>query len=297
MTNKRFTGIMPALVTPVTHDGLLRADVVKQLVDWQLRQGVDGFYICGHTGEGPALSEETRRRMAEMVRECVSTQDVICHVGAADANSSLRLARHAGEIGCDAIASLPPTGYYGYSEDEIYDYYTRLGEASPLPLLAYANAMFKQADIVPFVERLMEIPTAIGLKFTRMNCYELRNIAELNGGDINVINGPDEMLVNGLMAGADGGIGSTYNIMPGRFVKLFEAFEAGDIKGAFQMQFEINRIIRVIIKYGVIRTVKQTLCEMGFDAGGPAFPGHGFTRDEAQLLRKEMGEAGFSYEI
>jgi F-type H+-transporting ATPase subunit gamma len=67
-----------------------------------------------------------------------------------------------------------------------------------------------------------------GVKFTRFNYFEMRNIIERCDG-INMINGPDEMLVCGLTMGADAGIGSTYNIMPGRYVKLFDAFQAGEL--------------------------------------------------------------------
>ena len=298
MTSKQFTGIMPALITPIDENSVLREDVARRLIDWQISQGVSGFYVCGNTGEGPALPEATRCRMAEVAMEQAAGRGhVICHVGAADAQSALRLAKHAHEIGCDAISSLPPTGYYDYNEDEIFDYYKRLGESCALPLIVYANGMFRQSDIAPCIGRLMRLPTVIGVKFTRNNFYEMRNIIELCDGNITMINGPDEMLVNGLTMGACAGIGSTYNIMPGRFAELFKAFVEGDFEAARQKQFGINRVIRVIIKYGVIRSVKQTLCEMGFEAGGPVWPGRVFSPEEAKKLRGEMTDAGFCYEI
>ena len=55
MSNIRFTGIMPALVTPFDAEGKIKKNTVRQLIDWQLQGGVKGFYICGSTGEGPAL--------------------------------------------------------------------------------------------------------------------------------------------------------------------------------------------------------------------------------------------------
>ena len=291
--NIALKGIMPALITPVDRDGSLREDAARELVERLLGQGVHGFYVCGNTGEGPALSEETRRRMLEAVLEQTTGRGtVICHVGAADAQSALRLARHAYEAGCNAISSLPPTGYYDYSEDEIFDYYKALGESTPLPLLVYANGMFKQADIAPFIGRLTTLPTVCGVKFTRMNCYELRNLVELG---IAVVNGPDESLVNGLAMGACAGIGSTYNLMPERFVRLYKLFTAGEFEAARQVQFEINRIIRVIIKHGVIRSTKQALCELGFGAGEPAWPGRGFTPEESRAFRAEMESAGFRF--
>ena len=297
MTGKRFTGVMPALITPVDGDGSLLEGAARGIIEWQLGRGADGFYICGNTGEGPALPERTRRRMAEVaVEQAAGRCPVICHVGAADAQSAISLAKHARAAGCDAISSLPPTGYYDYGDDEIFGYYERLGESTPLPLIVYANGMFKQPDIAPFIARLAQLPTVIGAKFTRLNFFEMRSIIELCGGEVTMINGPDELLINGLAMGACAGIGSTYNIMPERFAALYRFFMAGDFEAARQKQFGINRVIRVILKHGVIRAVKQTLRELGFEAGGPVWPGRGFAPEEAALLRGEMEAAGFGYE-
>ena len=297
MPNKQFTGILPALVTPVDQDGALLEHTARALIDWQLSQGVQGFYVCGNSGEGPALPDETRRRVTELaVEQTAGRGKIICHVGAADARGALALARHAHAAGCDAISSLPPTAYFDYSEDEIFEYYRALSESAPLPLIVYATAMFRQPDIAPFIGRLMELPNVIGVKFTRQNYYEMRNVIELNGGDINVFNGPDETLVGGLLMGADAGIGTTYNVMPGRFAALYGAFARGDFEAARQAQFGINRVIRVLLRHGLISAVKQTLRELGFDMGEPIWPRRGFTPEEAKALRREMEEAGFRYQ-
>ncbi len=295
MTNKRFLGIMPALITPFHEDGALREQVVRDLIDWQLSKGVSGFYVCGSTGEGPACGEQTRMRMAEVAKEHVRGRGaVVVHVGAPDAKSAIRLAKHAQEIGCDAISSVPPTFYYDHSEDEIFAYYKALGDACGLPLLVYATSMFKQADITPFIHRLMALPTVIGLKFTRFNYYEMRRIIELNGGDINVINGPDEMLICGLTMGADAGIGSTYNLMPERYVEMYDRFRAGDLDGARKIQFGINHVVTALIKHGVFPSIKHVLNANGFDVGYCAFPTKRFSPGEAAALMSDLSEAGFA---
>ncbi len=298
MENKRFKGIMPALITPFFEDGTLREDAVRKLVDWQLLKGVQGFYICGSTGEGPSLSEQTRMRMAEVTVSQVKGRGVvIAHVGAPDTLSAIRLAKHAQQAGCDAISSVPPTFYYSYSDDEIFTYYKALSENCSLPLLVYATSMFKQADISPFIARLMELPTVIGLKFTRYNYYEMRKVLELNGGDINVVNGPDEMLICGLTMGADAGIGSTYNIMAERYVELYRRFTTGDFEGARQKQFEINRVVSVLIKHGVFPSIKHVLCTLGFDVGYSAFPGKRFTPAQEAALMSDLKEVGYTAKL
>lgn len=294
MKNKLFRGVMPALVTPIDEDGSIREVSVRRMVEHHIANGVNGFYICGATGEGPVISEASRRAMAEIVVDQVRGRAaVIDHVGAADAASALRLAKHAEEIGCDAISSVPPTFFVDHGEDEIFNYYRALSEACAKPLLVYATGMFKQTDIVPMIARLMTLDTVIGLKFTRYNYYEMHRICELNGGDVNVINGPDEMLLCGLAMGADAGIGSTYNVMSGEYVKLYDSFVRGDFAGAQRQQFKINHAVEILLKHGLFPSLKSVLTAQGFDAGNPVFPCKRFTPEEEDALMRDLAAIRF----
>lgn len=294
--NKKFKGIMPALITPFDEEGKLLEASVGRLMDWEMERGAKGFYINGATGEGPLLCEETRMRMAEAAVEFIRGRGcIINHVGSINIQESLRLARHAEQCGCDAISSLPPAYFNQYSEAELMDYYRRLSEASNLPLLVYANQMFGQREITEFITKVMELPHVIGVKFTRQNYYEMHCLAEVNDGDINIINGPDETLICGLMMGADGGIGSTYNLMTSWFVELYDRFQSGDVDGARAIQYRINRVIRVLLRHGVIGSIKEIFRMMGIEAGSVAFPGKRFSRDEAEELKREICAAGFQF--
>ena len=294
MANKLFKGIMPALITPINDDGTIREEAARSLIESHIEKGVTGFYVCGSTGEGPVMSEESRMRMAEIAVDQVKGRvAVINHVGASDARSAVRLAKHAEEIGCDAISSVPPTFYYGHEDNEVVNYYKALSDACAKPLLVYATAMFKQPDIVPVISRLMELDTVIGLKFTRFNYYEMRRIIELNDGDINVINGPDEMLICGLTMGADAGIGSTYNVMPGEFVKLFNSFKNGDFAAAQAQQYKINHAIEIMLRHSLFPALKHMLTVQGFDVGQPVFPTKRYTKEEEAALMKDLNAIRF----
>jgi len=123
----------------------------------------------------------------------------------------------------------------------------------------------------------------------------------INGGDINIINGPDEMLVSGLAMGADGGIGSTYNLMPEKYVSLYDSFQKGDIEAARKTQYEINRIIEVLLNFGsgnpVIRNLKEALIIMGFDMGDAAYPTLPLDKDERTALASALTAAGLDLSV
>ena len=292
MNIKLFSGIMPAMITPIREDNTFSAAAAEKVITWELTYPVRGFYINGGTGEGPILPKATRREMAELsVSLCRGRAAVIDHIGAPDSASALRLARHAGTIGCDAVSSVLPNFYFKYTVPQILDYYRRIADASGLPVIVYANGLLN-TDPYDFMRQAMDTDGVIGVKFTLYDYFAMHRIAELNGGDINVLNGPDEMLICGLTMGADGGIGTTYNVMPGWFCELYDAFRAGDHETARKTQFRINRVIEILRRYTTIPAVKESFRFRGIDAGNAAYPGRVFTPEESAALQRELREAG-----
>lgn len=293
MKNIKFKGIMPALISPLNEDGTVKEDVMRKLINWDLDAGCAGFYICGATGEGTVMKPEARKRMAEIaVDEVKGRGVVISHVGAIDLRTAVDLAKHASDCGVDAISSVPPF-FYGYSEKEIAQYYQALSEASELPLLMYASPLSGVKITADIVERMLKIKNMIGLKWTSPDYYEMRKLKELNNGDINVINGPDETLLCGLIMGADGGIGATYNVMPKLYVKIYENFLNGNIAEAQKTQYKVNRVIPILIKHGVINGLKDILEKLGFNVGYSTFPLKRFTPLEQEEFHKDLDSIRF----
>ena len=295
MTNIRFNGVMPALITPLNDDSTVRANVVEPMVKWMLNQGIKGFYVLGATGEGGVLSEKERMVMAEATAQAIQDTDakLILHVGAADVQSAKRLAKHAGQIGADAISSVYPSFFNNYDIEESMNYYHALIDSSGLPMLGYCQSMLQGNDVVPFVKRLMKVEGVIGVKYTFQNYYNLEKIKRINDGDINVMNGPDETLVCGLSMGADGGIGSTYNVMPKKFIDLYEQFTDNNIMEAQKEQLSINKIIDCILSTPLIPTLRVAMEELGFDVGYAAEPARRFTLEERKGIIKSLHEAGW----
>lgn len=293
--NKLFSGIMPAMITPFDKNGNLKKSSAEKIMKEELSRGVNGFYVNGATGEGLFLTEKTRIEMAETaVDVCKGKGVIINHVGAVDALSAIRLAKHAAEIGCDAISSLVPNYLTTYTQQQVLDYYKALVDASGLPLLVYCKGNVG-GNPVSFMKEVIKIPNVIGCKYTMTNYYDMRRIVELNQGDINVINGPDEMLICGLIMGADGGIGSTYNLMPEWYCELYKEFRAGNIEKAQKMQYRINHVIEVLLKYGCIPSIKATLNIMGYDAGNIAYPGRVLTDEECRMMKEELTNVGYQF--
>lgn len=296
LTNIKFSGVMSALVSCIDEQEHVREEAMRRLMNWHIKEGLAGFYLTGGTGEGPVLQKETRKRIVEIAKdEAGGRCKIIAHVGAIDLRTAVELARHASDVGIDAISSVPPF-FFKYGEPQIRDYYQALSDACGLPVLMYASPLAGTPVTCDMVDRLMSIPNLIGVKWTSYDYYTMHRIKELRGGDINVLNGPDECLLCGLSMGADGGIGATYNVMPKLFAEIYNQYRAGNWEAAQAAQFKANRLIAVLIRFGVVAGIKDILEMLGYDCGYQVYPQKRFTEDERTAFRAALGELRYMEE-
>ena len=292
-----FSGVWPALVTPFDAEGHVNTGAARRLVDALLDAGVGGFYVNGTTGEGLLLSSAERRAMAATVVDQVRGRaPVMVHVGALSTNQAVELAAHAGEIGADAVAAIPPA-FYDVGPEGMSDYYRAIAAASRLPVyIYYLPARTGVTVTVEVVRALMDIPQVRGIKFTASDLYLMERILnlEVNGRRLNALSGPDEMFLPFLATGVQGAIGTTINIMPRQFTALYAAFFAGDMARARAMQGRINQVLTVLLgTNNLLAAVKAVLRHQGIACGDPRRPVPPLSPEATERLLDALTAIGF----
>lgn len=286
-----FKGVFPALITPLTKEEKLNVPALEKLLAYEMGKGANGFYIGGATGEGLLLDIPERKKLCEKSIEFIGANKAkIVHITDINFRNTIELAKHAEAAGADAISSIAPI-YFKYDENDIYNYYKAIAESVNIPLIIYYTVAAGVNISTDLFCRLFEIDNITGVKWTSSNYYELIKLRE-RCPDANIFNGPDEMLVCGLSAGADGGIGSTYNIMYPTIRKIYDSFTAGDIASAQAAQKKADKIINVILKYSVIPVCKLVLEECGIEVGNASFPMTTYTAEQRKQIMKELVGAG-----
>lgn len=277
-------GILPAIVTPLDERGDLNTPVFEALIAHMYESGVDGLYVCGNTGEGMQLPTGLRERATEIaIQNSPAGKQVIIHVGAYRQEEAQRLARHASRLGAAAVSSLPPGPQYNFAETKAW--YQAIAKDASVPFLVYHFPSLSQPISLDQLEDLCTIPGVAGLKFTSFDLYSLRQLVTAGH---TVFNGHDEVLAPGLLMGAHGGIGSTYNLMPALFVKLYKQAESGQWADAIATQDIVNKQIRLLLRYPLIPAIKQVLAWRGFDCGQAIQPRLGLTSEQQTELRARM---------
>lgn len=291
----QLTGILSALLTPFDSEGNVNYKVLSDLVEWQLTQGLSGFYILGSTGEGLLMSEDERRCVAEaVVRQVKGRVPVVVHVGSLTTRAACALAKHAAEIGADATSSIPPF-YYSVGPEGVKQYYTEVAAAAGLPFYVYnipgTTGVNMAVDIVR--ELIATVPKLRGMKYTGYDMYLLRKFIELDEGRFNVLSGADEVMISAQAMGTDGAIGTTENLLPRLFVDARTAFKSGHVKTAEELQAKINWTVSAFLSFPSLGAVKEIMRLLGFDLGNPRPPLLALTDAQRGRLREMLEEIGF----
>ena len=273
MSDKIAHGIWPALCTAFDDTGEeIDAERVRHLVRHLLDTGINGFFLCGSTGEGAFLTVPERKQMAAVVAdEVAGAVPLILQVGATSTENAVELARHAAAFkSIDAVASVAPVDQPN-DLDAAVAHYAAIGAATDLPFYVYwlATTADKRVTADQFLEAMKAVPNFAGVKFTDTNLYLFQQLVAVSRSEINAISGPDEMCVAAMVMGSDAAIGSTYNIMPGIFLGMRRAFELGDVQAAMGAQVKANRVISYMISIGVLPAIKVILGWRGVPVGPP----------------------------
>ncbi len=288
----KFEGVIPALVTPLNEDESINVPVLSDLIEFLITKKADGFYIGGATGEGLVVKTEQRMILAEESIKAINKRaPAIVQIAAMDFNDAITLAKQAEKCGADCISATPPL-FFKYDEDDVFNYYKTLAEAVSIPMMIYYNPAAGFTVNAHFAARAFEVDNITAIKWTSSDYYGMMRLKDLTHGEMNIINGPDEMLLMGLNAGADGGIGTTYNFQIDNIRGVYDSFKDGNIALAQQYQQKANRIIEVLLKYIPIPATKAILEKMGFAVGNGAFPMKRYSAQAKEQLIKEMLEAG-----
>ncbi len=259
-------GVIPAMLTPFDEQEELDLTRTRALVRHLIEAGVHGLYITGSTGEGFLMTAEERKAVAETVIDEVKGRiPVIVHVGAIGTKNSIDLAQHAEKAGADAISSVPPF-YYKFNGDDVFNYYKDISASVAIPMIVY-NISLAGVMSNALIKRIATIENVQGLKFTGREHDDMSALKQELGPEFMLYSGCDPMATQGLLAGADGLIGSYYNLMPETFLEIYKLAQKGEYVAAFEIQKIATHVMRYFVQWDIFPIMKRLITTLGVDAG------------------------------
>ena len=143
MTNRTaaaLEGVIAAIVTPVTEEGVPDHARFLRHGEWLLANGCDALNVLGTTGEATSFSAADRMDLMRAAAEGLDASRLMVGTGCCDLPTTVALTRHAAELGFAAALVLPPFYYKGVPEDGLYAHFRALADATetdPIPIYLY----------------------------------------------------------------------------------------------------------------------------------------------------------------
>lgn len=298
MTTSRIQGLVAAVVTPLRADGSLHLEAVPALVEHLIAARIRGLYVCGSTGGGVSLTDQERIEVAEaFIDATASRATVMVQVGHNCLEAAAKLARHASDAGADVVSATCPSYFKIDNVETLVDSMELVaGAAGDLPFYFYHIPVLTSVnlDMVQFLELgSKRIPNLAGIKYSAPTLQGFQHCQELDDGKFDVLWGVDEMLLGALATGAEGAIGSTYNVGANLYHRIIDAFHDGRLTEARQLQSQANAMIRVLLSYPFHSALRVALKFLGLDCGPCRLPQPNLTVSDEQRLYDQLQHVGF----
>ncbi len=259
-----FTGTYTAIVTPF-RNGRVDETALTRLVDWQIKEGVDGFAPVGTTGESPTLDFKEHIRVIEIVVKAARGRvKVLAGTGANSTSEAIELTRSAEKVGADG--SLQITPYYNKPTQEgLYRHFKAIAEKTGLPLVLYSIPGRCVVEIgLDTCRRLAtDCPNIVGIKESGGTPDRVSQLRALLPDKFAILSGDDSMTLPFMAVGAEGVISVASNVAPREVVHMVRAFTQDKTAAARKLHVRLYSLFRDLFIETNPIPVKAALAMMG----------------------------------
>ena len=289
-----FTGAATAVVTPLTEKGV-DYPRFKQLLLWQVEQGIDALVICGTTGECSTLTDEEHREVLQFAMDTVGGRvPMIAGTGSNDVAYAIDLSRFACDIGYDALLLVTP--YYNKTtQNGLVATFTAIADACTKPIILYNVPSRTGVNIEPATyAKLADHPMICAIKEAGGNLSKIVETAALVGDKLDIYSGNDDQIVPILACGGKGVISVLSNLLPAETSLICKKFFDGDVAGAMAMQKQYLPLINALFCEVNPIPAKAAMAAMGFCEDYLRLPLVPMEAAHRQVLLQCMRDAGIN---
>ncbi len=289
-----FEGAASALITPFNENGV-DYPKFRQLIEWQIAEGIDALVIAGTSGEGSTLTDEEHKEVLRFSVEVVKGRvPVIAGTGSNDTAYAIELTKYACEVGCDAMLVVTP--YYNKATQKgLIRMFTDIADASTKPVILYNVPSRTGVNIEPSTYAVLaEHPMIQGIKEANGQIDKIVETMALCGDKLDLYSGNDDQIVPVLSVGGKGVISVLSNVLPQKTSEMCHKFLDGDVKGAAQMQFEFFPLVKALFSEVNPIPAKAAMAAMGFCEDYVRSPLTVMEDDHKAVLLSEMRKLGIN---
>jgi len=291
-----FSGIFPALVTPFTPGDELDEATYRKLIRFVLPH-VNGVVPCGTTGEFSSMALAEKKRTIEVcIDEVAGRVPVLAGTGCQSTRETVELTRWAQDAGASGALVVAPY-FLKPSYNEVFDHYAEVNKVG-LPIVLYNIPQCAGTHYCWWTAEGMALAfeNVIGMKDSSGDIPFFMAALEKLKGTIGLFVGHDEVVGPALLAGADGAILASANLIPDIWQEIYQAALRGDAEFVRRRQKEIQILARIVTTKGSPQAVKEGLRMIGLPGMSnvrlPMIQGGEFEREDYEDLRTQLENLG-----
>jgi 4-hydroxy-tetrahydrodipicolinate synthase len=287
-------GIIPPVATPMLANEDLDLPRLRWFLDYLIANGVHGVFVLGTNSEFYALDEREKQEViATTVTHVNKRVPVYAGTGAETTREAVRLTRMAQKEGADGVSVITPY-FISPNQQEIYDHYRRIAEATSLPVILYNNPSTCGGLMigVDTVARLAEIPNILAVKDSSGDLQNTQEYIKVVPPRFSVMMGRDTLIFPSLVMGTRGAVPATGNIAPQMLVSIYELFRKGDLEGARAAQLHLNPLRMALSLCTPPGAVKAALEMLGMPIGPCRSPVAAIAPEKKAKMKSALEAAG-----
>ncbi len=288
-----FRGSIVAIVTPF-RNGKVDEKTLRDLIEFQIKNGSNGIVPCGTTGESATLSFEEHDRVIEITIDQVKKRvSVIAGTGSNSTEEAIMLTRHAAQVGADASLQVSP--YYNRpTQKGLYEHFRAIAAAVNIPIILYNIASRTGVNIEPetIAKLARDCKNIVGVKEASGSLDQMSRIKQLCPENFDLISGDDSLTLPILSIGGTGIISVVANIAPKDVADLVSEFEKGNIQKARQIHYKLLPLIKAVFIETNPIPMKTAMGLLGLCAPDLRLPMCAMLPENLEKLRKALIDYG-----
>ena len=256
-------GAFVAIVTPFKNNNI-DEEALRNLVEFQIKEGTNGIVPCGTTGESATLTYDEHCKVIDIVIDQAKKRvPVIAGTGSNSTHETIYFTKHAKEAGADAALIITP--YYNKpTQKGLYEHFKSIAENVDIPIIIYNVPGRTACNILPdTVIALSKIKNIVGIKEASLSLDQAAQIIKEAHQDFIVLSGEDSLTYPLLCIGAKGVISVASNIVPKKMSEMCKYIKNNEYEKAKEIHYELFDLFKALFYETNPIPVKKAMYLMG----------------------------------
>ncbi len=263
--NNPFSGTGIAIVTPFKEDLSVDHDALANIVEYNIKNGIDYIVISGTTGESVTVTKQEKKEIIKTISAVNNGRlPLVLGIGGNNTTTVIDEIKDTDLSGITGILSVSP--YYSKPTQEgVYQHFKAIAEVCPVSIILYNVPGRTSSNMSPetTLRLARDFENIIAVKEAGNNLHQYYQLLKDKPADFSVISGDDDLVLGVVLAGGAGVISVLGQAFPKAFSTMINLGFEGKAKEAYALHYSMMEITSLIFEENNPAGIKGLLSYLG----------------------------------